>query len=112
EIWKTFPSQIDTSNSSRFFTLETADSHLEIMINLDWFQPFDSSVYSCGIIYGVICNLSREVQFKKENILILGLLPDPKEALTGYHQCCKCANTGGRKPNFGGLEDMDNWFQE
>ncbi|CAI2200293.1 2412_t:CDS:1, partial [Funneliformis geosporum] len=27
----------------------------------------------------VICNLSREVRFKKENILILGLLSGPKE---------------------------------
>jgi len=49
------------------------------MINLDWFQPFESSVYSSGVIYGVICNLPREVRFKRENILYLGLLPEPKE---------------------------------
>ena len=45
EIWKTFPSRLDTPNSPRFFAPETADSHLGIIINLDWFQPFDSSVY-------------------------------------------------------------------
>ncbi|CAI2190553.1 17918_t:CDS:2 [Funneliformis geosporum] len=151
EIWKTFSSQIDTPDSSRFCTSETADSHLGIMINLDLFQPFDSLAYSCGIIYGIICNLPREVQFKKENILILGLLSGPKKngyvisistkflngkrirlaviccsnnipaarklcshilALTGYYQCYKCANTGGRKLNFGGFEDMNDWFQE
>ena len=39
EIWKTFPSSTD--NSAQFFTPDTADSHLGIMINLDWFQPFD-----------------------------------------------------------------------
>src|SRR5277367_4987436 len=75
EIWKNFP---DTSDVP-YFTPETADSHLGIMINLDWFQPFESSVYSCGAIYGVICNLPREVRFKKKNILTLGLLPEPKE---------------------------------
>src|SRR5271167_318997 len=69
-----------------FQTLQTSyilhqklDSHLGIMINLDWFQPFKLSVYSCGAIYGVICNLPREVRFKKKNILTLGLLPGPKE---------------------------------
>ena len=75
EIWKNFP---DTSDVP-YFTPETADSHLGIMINLNWFQPFESSVYSCGAIYGVICNLPREVRFKKKNILTLGLLPGPKE---------------------------------
>src|SRR3954469_9582151 len=49
------------------------------LLNLDWFQPFESSVYSCGAIYGVICNLPREVRFRKENMLTLGLLPGPNE---------------------------------
>ena len=56
EIWKSF--LFNTNNlQSRFFTTETADSHLGLMINLDWFQPFDSASYSTGAIYGVICNL-------------------------------------------------------
>ncbi|CAI2198204.1 13778_t:CDS:1, partial [Funneliformis geosporum] len=33
-------------------------------------------------------------------------------ALTGCHQCYKRTNTGGRKPNFGGFEDMDDWLQK
>ena len=56
EIWKNFPSRLDIPES-KFFTAETADSHLGIMVNLDWFQPFESSIYSCGAIYRVICNL-------------------------------------------------------
>jgi hypothetical protein len=162
KIWKNFPSE-----SSPFFTPETADSHLGIMINLDWFQPFESSVYSCGAIYGVICNLPREVRFKKENMLTLGLLPGPNEVklhkinhylspivdellefwngieipaakrkirlaliccsndipaarkLCGHisasvscHRCYKRANINGRKLNFGGFDDMDDWFVE
>ena len=43
KIWKNFPSE-----SAPFFTPETANRHLGIMINLDWFQPFESSVYSCA----------------------------------------------------------------
>ena len=80
KIWKTFSS--GDSENSPFFTSETADSHLGIMINLDWFQPFDSSVYSTGAIYGVICNLPREIRFQQENMLVLGLLPGPKEVQT------------------------------
>ena len=36
KIWKTFPSSLDDPDS-RFFTPETADSNLDIMINLNWF---------------------------------------------------------------------------
>ncbi|CAI2186413.1 6912_t:CDS:1, partial [Funneliformis geosporum] len=35
EILKTFSLQIDTPDSSQFFTSKTTDSHLKIMINLD-----------------------------------------------------------------------------
>jgi len=75
EIWKNFS---DTSDVP-YFTPETADCHLGIMINLDWFQSFESSVYSCEAIYGVICNLPREIRFRKEYMLTLGLLPEPNE---------------------------------
>ncbi len=56
-----------------------ADSHLRIMINLDWFQLFDLAMYSCGAIYGVICNLPHKVRFKKENMLTLGLFSELHE---------------------------------
>ena len=166
EIWKTFPSHLNTPNSPRFFEPETADRHFGIMINLDWFQPFQSAVYSCGVIYGVICNLPRDIRFKRENMLTLALLPGPNEvkldqinhylapiidellelwngfnlptaeknvrlaviccsndipaarklcghasALAGCHRCYKRANwEEGRRSNFGGFEDMDDWF--
>ena len=77
KIWKTFPSSLNTPNATRFFEPETADRHLGIMINLDWFQPFKSTVYSCEAIYGVICNLPRDIRFKRENMLTLALLRDP-----------------------------------
>jgi hypothetical protein len=169
EVWKTFPSSLENPDT-RFFTNETADSNLGIMINLDWFQPFDSSVYSSGVIYGVICNLPREVRFKRENMLYLGLLPGPNEvklhkinhylspivdellefwdgfnlpqsnlypagkririavicctndipaarklcghisALVSCHRCYKTANISGKKFNYGGFDDMTEWY--
>ena len=164
KIWKNFP---DTSDNT-YFTPKTADCHLGIMINLDWFQPFESSAYSCGAIYGVICNLPREIRFRKEYMLTLGLLPGPNEvklhkinhylspivdellefwnrveipaagknirlaliccsndipaarklcghisALVGCHRCYKRANSNNEnKLNFGGFDDMDDWFIE
>ena len=40
EIWKTFHGL----EGSLFFMPEFADTNLGIIINLDWFQPFNSSV--------------------------------------------------------------------
>jgi hypothetical protein len=54
------------------------------MLNLDWFQPYERSVYSVGAIYGVVCSLPREERFRPENVLILGLLPGPQEV--GLHR--------------------------
>ncbi|GBC39214.2 uncharacterized protein LOC107327733 [Rhizophagus irregularis DAOM 181602=DAOM 197198] len=58
---------------------EHADDHLGIMINVDWFQPFERTIHSSGAIYGAICNIPRELRFKPENMLILGLMPGPNE---------------------------------
>ncbi|CAB4414564.1 unnamed protein product, partial [Rhizophagus irregularis] len=77
-IWKEFK---DTNNddSLNFFRNEVADSHLGLMLNVDWFQPFDGTNHSTGAIYAVICNLPRNIRFKRENLLLLGMLPGPNE---------------------------------
>ena len=51
---------------------------------MDWFQPYDNTVHSTGVIYAAICNLPRNIRFKRENLLILGLLPGPNEV--GLHK--------------------------
>ena len=53
--------------------------NLGLMLNCDWFQPFDHSTYSIGVLYLVILNLPRSIRFKPENILIAGIIPGPKE---------------------------------
>ena len=49
------------------------------IFNIDWFQPFKNSEYSLGALYLVLLNLPREIRFRKENILLVGLIPGPKE---------------------------------
>ena len=53
--------------------------NLGLMLNCDWFQPFDLSTYSIGVLYLVILNLPRSIRFKPENVLIAGILPGPQE---------------------------------
>ena len=56
---------------------------LGLMLNCDWFQPFNLSMYSVGVLYLVIFfNLPRSIRFKPENVLIAGIIPGPKEPRT------------------------------
>ena len=54
-------------------------NNLAVMLNCDWFQPFDHLCYSVGVLYLVILNLPRSLRFKPENIIITGIIPGPKE---------------------------------
>ena len=49
------------------------------MINVDWFQPFTHVKYSVGVVCLVILNLPREERYKLENIIVVGIIPGPKE---------------------------------
>jgi len=50
-----------------------------LTLNVDWFEPFERGVYSVGAIYLTIQNLPRDQRYKPENIIIVGILPGPKE---------------------------------
>ena len=52
---------------------------LAVTLNLDWFQPFSHVNYSVGVIYMVILNLPREERYKVENIILVSIIPGPKE---------------------------------
>ena len=78
QVWKTLKETRD-ENSLNFFRPEVADSHLGLMINVDWFQPYDGTIHSTGVIYAVVCNLPRDIRFRRENLLLLGLMPGPNE---------------------------------
>jgi hypothetical protein len=140
------------------------------VLNIDWFQPYDNKTHSTGVIYAAIANLPREMRFKRENMLILGILPGPSEpslhkinhylspivdelmqlwqgvmmdstaenrdgkliraaliliscdipaarkvcghisALVSCHRCKKNANYDNNQYNYGGMNDMNEWF--
>lgn len=48
-------------------------------MDVDWFQPFVHTVYSTGAIYLTIQNLPRHERYKHENVILVGLIPGPKE---------------------------------
>lgn len=52
---------------------------LGILVNIDWFQPYKHISYSVGVIYAVIINLPRTLRYKRENVIIIGVIPGPKE---------------------------------
>ena len=51
-----------------------------LTINVDWFEPFQLGVYSLGVIYLTVQNLPRNVRYKPENIILVGVMPGPKKA--------------------------------
>ncbi len=74
-LWKFFKGE----DGLQFFRPDSSDTHLGIMLNMDWFQPFENSQFSTGAIYAIICNLPRHERFKPANILTLAMIPGPNE---------------------------------
>ena len=50
-----------------------------LLVNVDWFQPYKHVEYSVGVIYAVVINLPRSIRYKDENVVIVGIIPGPKE---------------------------------
>ena len=72
QIWNEFGASSNTSFLSSPYCYM-------LTINVDWFQPFVHTEYSLGAIYLTIQNLPRELRYKEENVLLVGLLPGPSE---------------------------------
>ena len=47
--------------------------NLGLILNFDFFQPFDHLTYSLGAIYMCILNLPCENRYKQENVILIGL---------------------------------------
>ena len=52
--------------------------NLLLMMNVDWFKPFERLAYSIGVIYLVVQNLPRSLRFKLEKVIVVGLIPGPR----------------------------------
>lgn len=52
------------------------ENNYALMVNCDWFQPFSRrSDLSIGVIYMTLQNLPRTVRFRRENLIIVGVIP-------------------------------------
>ena len=71
-VWKEF---LDSDRDPYF----SKAGNLGVMLNVDWFQPYKHTNHSCGVIYLVLMNLPREERFKPENVIMVGIIPGPKE---------------------------------
>ena len=48
-----------------------------LLLNIDWLQPFEHINYSVGVIFLVILNLPCSIRFKRENVILVGIIPGP-----------------------------------
>ena len=53
--------------------------NLAVLLNVDWFQPFSRVRDSVGVLYLTIANLPRDLRYLQENVILLGIIPGPKE---------------------------------
>lgn len=67
QIWHNFHSFLSTKHSWC------------VALNVDWFQPFSHICDSVGALYLVILNLPRQLRYKKENMILVGIIPGPSE---------------------------------
>lgn len=67
------------------FLQSTGD--LCFILNLDWFQPFENSCYSTGVIYLANLNLSVNIRYKRDNVIVLAILPGPTEPNSSQLLC-------------------------
>ena len=50
-----------------------------LILNVDWFEPFEHSIYAVGVVFLSRLNLPRQIRYNKENIILCGLIPGPHE---------------------------------
>ena len=63
-------------------TLILSSPHCWLLtLNVDWFEPFECGGYSVGAIYLSIQNLPRDVRFRPENIILVGVYYQDQRSL-------------------------------
>lgn len=69
-IWKDFL----TVDHSPFLT---ECNNYGLLLNIDWLQPYQHTVHSVGVMYLAILNLPRLIRYKRENVILFGVIPGP-----------------------------------
>ncbi|CAO3648486.1 unnamed protein product [Mucor hiemalis] len=65
--------KLDPSHAVPF--VDESDHNLMFSFNVDWFQQFNNSTYSCGAMYLTCLNLPRSIRNLRENMIFVGLMP-------------------------------------
>ena len=71
-IWKIFQ-EVDNK------PFLSAQHNYGLLLNIDWLQPFEHTTHSVGVIFLVVLNLPRSIWFKRENVIMYGIIPGPTE---------------------------------
>ena len=72
EIWKAFQTYEDKP-----FLKDP--NNMALILNVDWFNPYKHTPGSVGAIYCVFANLPRSERYKRENVMLVGLVEgEPK----------------------------------
>ena len=71
-VWKSFLTLNGKDFLSRRYTFG-------LLINVDWFQPYSHVQYSVGAIYIAILNFPRRLRYRRENMVLIGIIPGPHE---------------------------------
>ena len=53
----------------------SGENNFGFLLNVDWFQPYKRRSTSIGAIYLTCLNLPREERYKRENIIVVGIIP-------------------------------------
>ena len=72
KVWKEF------SKTNPSFNDKDALS-IGLLLNVDWFKPFDRSEYKVSALMMSVINLPRNERFKKRWTMVLGIIPGPTE---------------------------------
>ena len=54
-------------------------TNLALLLYLDFFNPFQRAVYSCGALYISVLNIPKSQRFKAKWTMLTGLIPGPSE---------------------------------
>ena len=71
-VWKSFL----TVNGKEFLLSRYG---FGLLINVDWFQPYKHVQCSVGAIYIAILNFPRHLRYRRENMILIGVIPGPHE---------------------------------
>lgn len=67
-VWKEF-------STDKYHNFLKFKRNYGVMLNFDFFQPYKHTTESYGAFYLTLMNLPRSERFKKENVLLVGIVP-------------------------------------